>query len=495
MRESSELANEGRINSPLLPKIFSTANKNNTGDYVDDLINWIGLGMFQIAAFLVVGMTYVAYTGEALTFAFISIPVMNEWSITPVVFSLVSASTFVGNIIGETVLSYIADRYGRFWPYLISMVMESCLVLGSAFAPNFYVLLVLRMLASIGIGGVIVLSYPILMEFLPIKYRARVSILNSLVTAVSSCAAAGVAWLLVPSYALGWRYFIICTSFPGFVAIVLRLIFFVESPRYLVSKGKLERAWKTFRIMAKLNCKCIDDYISKEEFMKHFSVSVSETKNATTTSHHSNSNLRQLLTIFKPPLLRHTVCMTIVYTFQIMIAYGTTLFLPYNLKILNIDPYVCSFIAFTAEIPGVLFLAIVVEWPEFGRKNTIRFSSLFLAILYFLFAFVQNEISIPVLTVLIYFLLIPIIPVMIIYMAESYPTEIRVMALAVVGNIAAIFSIGLTLGAGYLAEESQRYTWLGPTVWGSMFVMQFLVELFLKHETRGKSLQENVNIN
>ena len=470
------------------PLIINVANsKKSTGDFVDDVLCKIGFGMFQVAAFTFVATSYVAYICEVLTFSFVSILIMKEWDISPFVFSTVSASTFIGNIIGEIILGYIADRYGRFWPYLASIVVSACLILASAFAPNFYSFLILRMFASTGIGGIIVLSIPTLMEFLPVNKRGNVTVLTSLVVAIGSCATAGLAWGLIPT--LGWRYFIVSTSIPAFFSIIVRVIFYFESPRYLVSKGKLEKAWNTFNIMAKMNMKQLDQLITKKEFMRDAAMSLSDQK---TRDNSMWSTLQQLSCILKPPLLRRTICLTIIFTLQLMVSYGTTLFLPYNLQILGVSPYLCSFIAFTAEIPGILLLAIIIEWPEFGRKNTVIVSAFILAILYFVFAFLQNPVSIPVLTILIYFLLVPNLTIIHIYMAESYPTEIRIMALAFIGCITSVLLTGFTLGAGYLAEQSHKYTWLSPTIWGSIFVLQFIVSLFLNHETRGQNLKDTV---
>ena len=473
--------------SPLITKVVNDIRpRDSTGEFVDGILKKIGFGAFQAIVFCLVGTTYVGYICEALSFAFIGIPMMKEWGLSPLVFSSASAGTFLGNIAGETFFSYLADRHGRFWPYLCSVTLTASLVLVSAFSPSFFIFAILRVFAAAGIGGVIVLSIPTLVEFLPIKNRGKAAIMTSIVVAFGSCATAGMAWWLIPRYhKYGWRYFIVLTSIPSFVAAIFRLIFFVESPRFLLSCGKTEEAWKTFNLMATMNCKHLEDMISKENFIIEASKCVSDKVN-----NYRKSTLKQLSCILKPPFLRPTICLLFVYSLQVSIAYGATLFLPYNLKNLGVDPYVSSFIAFTAEIPGIIFLAIIVEWPEFGRRNTIRLSALISAILFFLFAFIQNQITIPVLTVLIYFFLVPMITVIMTYMTETYPTEIRVMGLAFIGNITAFVGIGLPFGAGYLAEQSKTYTWLSPTVWGVMFVLQLAVALFLNHETRERNLQD-----
>ena len=459
-----------------------------TGDLVDHVLKQVGFGMFQVVVFCLVGVTYIGFSCEVLTFAFISIKAMDEWNLSPLLFSSASAGTFLGNIIGETSFSYIADRYGRYWPYVFSMIVTALLVLGSAFSPNFYTFVVLRILASIGVGGIIVLTIPTLMEFLPVNSRGKVSIMTRMVVAAGSCGTAGMAWWLIPRYKNGWRYFIAFTSIPSFTAAIFRLLFFVESPRYLVNKGKFESAWKIFQLMAALNCRQLNDSISKEEFIAKAGQSLYKKDNTS-----KQSVLKQFLYILKPPLLRRTICLLLIFSFQISVVNGATLFLPYNLKTLGVDPYVCSFIAFTAEIPGILFFVIIIEWPECGRKNTIRLSAITTAILFFLFAFIQNEVATPVLTVFIYFNLSPIITIMVLYISETYPTEIRVMAFAFIGNFTSILGIGLTFGAGYLAELSKTYTWLSSTVWGVILTAQFIVALCLNHETRGRNLQDGLH--
>ena len=62
------------------------------------------------------------------------------------------------------------DVYGR----LLCLCLYSILglfTIAAAFSPDYPVLLVLRGIASIGIGGAQALTYPMLLEFLPVKKK------------------------------------------------------------------------------------------------------------------------------------------------------------------------------------------------------------------------------------------------------------------------------------------------------------------------------------
>ena len=459
-------------------------NENRSvGHYVDSVITRIGFGIFQIIAFSLAGMAYISFIGEAFTFAFISIEVTREWKINAFMFSIASAITYPTNIIGEVFAGYIADRYGRIWPYAISLVITGLLVTASAFAPTFLIFVILRGLAAIGIGGIIVLTHPTMLEFLPVKNRGNVAILTGMIQAIGLCIAGGVAWWLIPHYTRGWRYFIIYTGIVPLITAVFRLVFYIESPRFLVSQGKLERAWKVFSFMASVNGKEMNKLVTKEEFF----IQVNKLK---VTDVQKEPLIKKLFYIFRPPYLRRTVCLLVVYCLQVMSAYGTTLFLPYTLKVLGANPYFISFVGCLAQIPGIALMAIIVEWPKVGRRNTIRFYTALSVIFSFLFAFVQNEVATPVFTVLLYFSILPTLTAIITYITESYPTEIRVMVLAFIANITAVIGTGLPFAAGYLADQSKQHTWLSTTVWGVMFLIQFIVSLFLNHETQGRDLQD-----
>ncbi len=463
-------------------------NRNNVDEdvvgYVENVLSSIGFGFFQIIAFVLTGLTYIAYVCESLTFSFVSVEVTELWKISDVVYASVPASTCIANLIGQVIVGYIADKYGRKWPYVCCLFLVGIFVAASSFANSFLLFGIFRNLAAIGIGGIFVIKIPTLMEFLPLKYRGAVSVSTGLLEAFSQCAVAGLAWWLVPRYPKGWRYFIMASSVPSFLAGFF-LIFFIESPRFFVAHGKPEQAWKVFSLIAQINGKKLDTIVAKDDFFHQIHLLVDKSNQNSKISTYSIS---KLLVIFKPPYLRRTVCFALIFTIANCVQFNTTLFLPNYLNNLNLNPYFILLVGITAQIPGIALIAIIIEWPKFGRLNTLRLFTSLSIISLVLFGFVQNVAATPVIIVLIYFSLVPSSGFLSTYISESYPTEIRIMTLGFMASVVSVNGAWFPFVSGYAVDISKLYSWVSPIYLAAAMLIQFIFTLILNHETRGQQL-------
>ena len=456
--------------------------------YVDQILSAIGFGNFQILAFILAGLTYMAYISQTLTFSFASIDIIDLWHLNAVLYSLVSVITCATNLVGEVFSGYVADRYGRFWPYAVNLLLLGTFIAISAISNRFLIFLALRAVAAIGTGGLLVLTHPTLVEFLPVKNRGIPTVLTGLMQAIGSCIAGGFAWWLIRHYKNdGWRYYILFTAGTTGIAFLYRIIFCFESPRFLVSKGKIESAWKLFATISRVNRKDITAITNKKEFFTNLALEKTEEKSR------PRSESMSFLRIFKQPYLKRTLCFLVIYNTQDISYFGSTLFMPYSLQALGVDPYFVSFVGFTAQIPGIALMAIIVEWPEIGRLRALRIFSFLSALSFFVFGFVQNEVATPVLTVFVYFSMVPNQSLIMTYISESFPTDVRVRVLSLVTTVSAINGLWTPFVSGYMAEQMKVHPWLSSVVWGSAFFLQFVMSLLLNHETRGKSLQDNIS--
>ena len=102
----------------------------------------------------------------------------------------------------------------------------------------------------------------------------------------------------------------------------------------------------------------------------------------------------------------------------------------------------------------------------------------------------RNQVATPVLTVFLYFGMVPQISVLFTYMSEIYPTDIRTTAITLFNCLSALFDIAVPYFSGYLSDVSVH--WVYPTVWGAFFLFQFVVSLFLKRETLGQNLHDTM---
>ena len=456
--------------------------RNTVG--VDDILNRIGCGSFQVIAYLLAALSFFAFSARNyLTFAFVNLQVSRDWHLNGVEAAAMPAASSTGVLVGGMLVGFMSDRFGRVWPYALFAFLLGTSVLASAFSPNFYVFVIIRAVVAIGMGGTQLLVHPTLLEFLPIKNRGQVAILVLLNQSIGSSLAALLAWILISNFTVnGWRMYVIATSIPCLLLAVYRLAFYCESPRYLVSKGKIEKAWKIFAIMAKMNRKNLDDIASMDDFRYE-------------TSQNSRTyTLEKILKVWKPPLLLHTLCLLVITSTQRMFIFSRTLmFLSVLLHNLGVNPYLGLVISSVSQIPGVLLMSIITEWPWFGRLNTFRIFTLMAAVSYFLFATVQTEITIPVFTVFIFFSIAPMTSMVYTYGSESYPTEIRATAVGFLNTAAGLLGICTAFIAGYMADLSKKFPWLFPGVMGLTCVMMFLVSLGLRREMSGKRLQDSVS--
>ncbi len=452
----------------------------------DDVLNFIGLGRFQVLTFFLTGLLYLAYGMDASVWVFIGLELQDTWGLSNLEYALGLATTSIPNVAGVIVFSFLSDNFGRVWPFALTLVF--CIVggLASAFAPNYLVFIALRWIASFGIGGVGVLTFPTLVEVLPVRNRGKMVTLMIVLPAIGLAMSAGLAWWLMPNYPHhGWRYFMIATSLPSVIAVAYRLVFNFESPRFLIVKGKLDKAWSVLSSMAWINGVQLTDFMTKDEFCETFSH-----KQATG----SNSKLRsviQIFVIFRWRYLRRTLCLTVLILTESFGYMGSTVFLPqYLADTLHQNPYFSLFVACVAQIPGIVFMSIIVEWPGVGRLNALRFFSLMVVIFFLLFAFIQTRVTIPVFLVFLYFCMIPILSLIYTYVNESYPTNIRAR-----GN-GYFYSLQLmsSLVYPFLGEfiEGFHITWLYPVFWACLFSIQLVAGLILNYEPYGRKLMDTV---
>ena len=440
---------------------------------------------------MLAGITAVSFGLEIVLFTFIEIPVQNEWNLTRVEYGLVPSTTGVTNVIGGFFYAFLSDTYGRVWPYALAVFHLGIVGLASAFSPNFPVFVALRDITSFALPGVSSLLYATFVEFLPVRNRGKIIVSVLVVQATGACLTGGLAWWLMPRFKeRGWRYLIVATTIPQLFCAAFRLFIFpLQSPRFLIAKRRFKKARKVLGIMARLNGKKLDEILPKGTKLdsEYYDVKIHE-EIVERKPQVCAQFWRNLGSIFKRPYLKMTVLITTIYVTSSTAYYCSSIFLLQMLKEYGTDPYFTSFTGYLGQIPGILLMSIIVEWQGVGRINSLRFFTLITIASFILLAFVRNHIATSVLTVCLYFGMVPQLSLLYTYMSEIYPTSVRSTAIVFNNNLAASIVIGVPYFSGYLSQVN--IPWLYPTVWAGFYCFQFLVSLFLRHETLGQNLQD-----
>ena len=442
---------------------------------LDTILSQIGFGPYQIVAFFLAGLTALAFGFEITVFSLIADSLHSEWGVDGVKFAMLPSVTGISNIFGGLLYGYLCDHYGRVWPYALAMLNIAIFSLASAFSPNFETFLCLRFAVSFGVTGSIVLLFAALTEVLPVRNRGKVLVLIMLIEAIGICATGGLAWWLIPTFpSRGWRYLIIATSVPSLFVAGFRILFSFESPRFLVTKGRYEQAFKVLSIIANFNGKDLRSTLGSAESIQLLN---------SNPLHTLRQSCLKLGYVFKKSYLRTTVCMSIIYVTHTVAYYSSSIFIPSILHSLVHNSYFTAFIGYLGQIPGIVLMSIIVEWEHVGRLNSLRLFTCLAIASFILFAFVQNEVSVPVLTIFINFSTVPLTALLLSYMSEYYPTDMRGSALAYFNNLSAFFGIFFPYLGGYATDVFGQFPWLFSTLWAGFYIVVFVVSLFLQQET------------
>src|SRR5437867_5053856 len=164
----------------------------------------------------------------------------------PVQYGWVAAATLIGSFIGSLTLGRVADARGRRTVFLVSILWYSVFTAATALSWNVASVFGLRLLAGLGLGGMLVVDPAILSEFLPPQSRGRFMVLLDFFWPLGFLLAIGFWWaFIVQGITVGgldsWRLLFLVAAFPAFIAFLARVAI-PESPFYYARHGKLDAA-------------------------------------------------------------------------------------------------------------------------------------------------------------------------------------------------------------------------------------------------------------
>jgi AAHS family 4-hydroxybenzoate transporter-like MFS transporter len=176
---------------------------------------------------------------DGLDFSLISftLPYLREeMNLTDAMTGYVSSAAFLGQMIGSLVGSYLADIYGRRPVIIWCTILSALLTFVTGFANTPEMLIVLRLIGGLAIGGLLAPAWSINIESMPAGAKARAVTIIMLGFSFGGAMAGQVTNWLAPQY--GWEgVFFFCGAATGVLAIAL-LFTMPESARWMTAKGK-----------------------------------------------------------------------------------------------------------------------------------------------------------------------------------------------------------------------------------------------------------------
>jgi MFS transporter, putative metabolite:H+ symporter len=247
-----------------------------------------------------------AYTVLAIAYA---MPVLaGEWKLTPAQIGTIISAGYVGQIFGALFFGWLAEKIGRLNVLLITVIVFTSMDLACLFAWNAASIMTFRFVQGIGTGGEVPVASAYMNEFVSAKRRGRFFLLYEVLFLFGLLSAGLIGYFLVPIY--GWKAMFIVGLIPAILTIPMRWLM-VESPRWLLSVGRVEQA---------------SDVVAR---MENGLITRGKTLEAPTAVVHpldkARSDIREL---FRGIYFQRTVLLVALWVCSYMIANGLITWLP-----------------------------------------------------------------------------------------------------------------------------------------------------------------------
>ena len=401
----------------------------------------------------------------------------------------------IGSIIGVLFAGILSDKFGRKSTMILSAILFSTSAIGCAVSADFNQLVIYRIIGGVGIGVVSIISPLYISEVAVAQYRGRLVSLYQLAVTIGFLGAYLVNYQLLgysmsnPDASTGWWNLIFVSevwrgmlgmeTLPAIMFFII--IFFIpESPRWLILKGKEEKATN---ILERI-------YTSSKEAL----FQLTETKSVLSSESKSEWKLLLQPGIRKAVIIG--VCIAMLGQFMgvnAVLYYGPSIF--ENAGLSGGDSlFYQVLVGLVNTLTTVLALVII---DKIGRKKLVYYGvsgmviSLILIATYFIYGESWGISSIFLLIFFLFYVFccaVSICAVVFVLLSEMYPTRVRGLAMSIAG-------FALWIGTYLIGQLTpwmlQNLTPAGTFIlFAIMCVPYMLIVWKLVPETTGKSLEE-----
>ncbi len=437
---------------------------------VDDAVEAIGLGRFQWRLLGVNGLVWAGDAMEVIGIGFIIPSIIATFGVSGGQAGLIGSLFFAGMFFGAWGFGALADRVGRRRVFLLTIALNAVFALASAFAPSFTVLLSLRFLNGLAVGGTLPVDYAVMAEYLPKRERGRFLIYLESFWALGTVIVALLAWAIVPQLPeTGWRWLLAVNALPGILGFWVRLSV-PESPRFLLLRGDVAGAKGVLERVAGINRVELD--------LTRLTVTPPAPRRNTTAA------------LFTPELLSRTLSLLVVWFALSFGYYGVftwlrPIFVGQGIAVLG--TYWFLVVLALAQLPGYALAALSLD--RLGRKPTLALFLGVSAVSSMVFAFSTTPAVVIVASLLLSASLLGAWGALYAATPEFYPTEVRATGTGVMGAAARAGGIVAAQLGGTLLLVSFP---LALGIFALSLVVAGVAALFLTGERRAQALSERL---
>ncbi|CAK7338321.1 unnamed protein product [Dovyalis caffra] len=284
---------------------------------------------------------------------------------------LVQAVFFGGCMIGAGVFGHLSDsmlgRKGSLNVVCLLNALFGCL---TAFAPDYWTYLLLRLLTGFSTGGVGLCAFVLATEPIGPAKRGAAGMSTFYFFSTGIAILSGIAYIF-----RSWRALYLASSIPSILFLVIVLPCISESPRWYLVRGRINEAMNLMRTIAKSNGKHLPDgvILALDEDVNESSVNEQSDKQETATKEAITGSV---IDVIRSPITRIRLFLAVVINFMCSVVYYGL-----SLNVVNLDTnlYLNVLLNAVAEMPAFLITALLLD--VFGRKpltiGTLWFSGIF----------------------------------------------------------------------------------------------------------------------
>ena len=158
--------------SQVLPQNDEEDGDENLKLSIDDAIEQLGVGRFQLLILLASGLCYGSDSMEMILLSFLSVVLKAQWELSDSDTALITSCVFLGATTGTIVSGYLGDHWGRKPVFCLTAFIICFFGFATGLATDLPSLLFCRFMVGFGVGGGTV-PFDTLAEFVPKTHRGR----------------------------------------------------------------------------------------------------------------------------------------------------------------------------------------------------------------------------------------------------------------------------------------------------------------------------------
>ena len=401
---------------------------------VEQVLRDGGFTSFHRKVVLLTGFAWTFVAFEIILIGFVLPAIFAEFGLTPandpILYFLVASATLMGSFIGSLVLGRLADARGRRMVFLTSILWYSAFTALTALAWDPWSVFGFRLLAGLGLGGMLVVDPSILSEFLPPQSRGRFMVLLDFFWPIGFLLAIAFWWIFIIQGGGQWRLLFVVAAFPAFIAFLARITV-PESPFYYARHGRLDEAAGVLQRITGTNVP------------------------ATSLSREHSIPRAPVVALFQAVLLRRSAVTVAVWIALNFSYYGLFLSLPFALPVFSAVGSDVALLAWffivsaLAQFPGYGVSMVLVE--KWGRKGTLALFLILGGVSGYVFATATELVTLFVGLAFVSFFNLGAWGAVYPYTSELFPTQYRATG------------FGMAEGVGKITAI------LGPVIFGALY--------------------------